>query len=140
MRGLSRSPAIVHWLQGQLGPYAFRSTGGVVTSLDPGFSLENQTRPVSPGRVPAPDGPRARPPVVRRLGVGAPLAGRLAERGLRDYMEHRWTETHGGQSTSAWLHQTYDSQPNGFWDDVSATRDPRSTSSSAIRWSTSAGG
>jgi len=48
MRGLRRTPGIVAWLQHQVGPYAFARTGGVVTALDPGFSLENQTRPVYP--------------------------------------------------------------------------------------------
>ena len=28
-------------------------------------------------------------------------------------MEHRWTEGHGGQTTSRWLHETYDSTPAG---------------------------
>ena len=66
-------------------PTPSASTGGVVTALDPGFSLENQTRPTTRVGVFQPaDGPRARPPVVRRLGVGAPLARRLAQRGLRD--------------------------------------------------------
>ena len=40
--------AIVHWLSGHLGRYPFTRTGGVVTSLNPGFSLETQTRPTYP--------------------------------------------------------------------------------------------
>ena len=34
------------WLASRLGDYPFAQTGGVVTSLDIGFSLETQTRPV----------------------------------------------------------------------------------------------
>ncbi len=36
--------------------------------------------------------------------------------GFATYMEHRWTETHGGESTSTWLHDTYDSSSSGFWE------------------------
>ncbi len=39
---------------------------------------------VPPRREPPADGPRAGPPVVRRLGLGPPLGGRLAQRRLRD--------------------------------------------------------
>jgi aminopeptidase N len=42
---LRKTPGIVRWLQGQFGPYPFGTTGGVATSLDTGFALENQTRP-----------------------------------------------------------------------------------------------
>ena len=42
------SPGIVHWLVDEFGRYPFDATGGVVTALDPGFALENQTRPTYP--------------------------------------------------------------------------------------------
>ncbi len=48
MRMLRRSPRIVRALEQDLGPYPFSSTGGLVTSLDVGFALENQTRPTYP--------------------------------------------------------------------------------------------
>jgi aminopeptidase N len=40
--------------------------------------------------------------------------------GFATYMEHRWAEAHGGESTSAWLHALYDSEPgtSSFWDGV----------------------
>lgn len=44
-----RTAALVARLEEDLGPYPFETTGGVVTSLDLGFALENQTRPVYPG-------------------------------------------------------------------------------------------
>ena len=54
----------------------------------PASTLASRSR-TRPGRLLAMDlslgrRPRARPPVVRRLGVGRPVAGHLAQRGLRD--------------------------------------------------------
>ena len=46
LRLLRRTPAVQGWLERRLGPYPFRLTGGLVTSLRPGFALETQTRPV----------------------------------------------------------------------------------------------
>ncbi len=43
---LAKTPELVGWLSSRLGDYPFEQTGGVVTSLDVGFSLETQTRPV----------------------------------------------------------------------------------------------
>ena len=87
MKVMLQSAPLTAWLESQLGPYPFSSTGGVVTTLSPGFALETQTRPVyargRPGRAAA-GRARARAPVVRRLGVGRPLARHLAQRGLRD--------------------------------------------------------
>ena len=44
MRGLAAHLGDRHWLSGHLGRYPFGRTGGVVTALNPGFSLETQTR------------------------------------------------------------------------------------------------
>ncbi len=43
-----RSARVVRWLEEWLGPYPFETTGAVVTALDTGFALENQTRPTYP--------------------------------------------------------------------------------------------
>jgi hypothetical protein len=89
MELMERTPEIVSWLETRLGDYPFGQTGGLTTSLQPGFSLENQTRPTySTGHRPEHRGARAGAPVVRRLGLGARLARHLAQRGLR--------QLHGG--------------------------------------------
>jgi aminopeptidase N len=118
LRGVRRTSAIMAWLRRQAGRYPFRETGGVVTSLNPGFALETQTRPTYP------------------IGVSdLLLVHELAHQwfgdsvsvhhwrdvwmneGFATFMEHLWTQDHGGVSTRAWLHAVYvDTAPDSsFW-------------------------
>jgi aminopeptidase N len=133
MRGLSKTPDIVHWLHKQAGKYPFARTGGVVTALNPGFSLETQTRPVYPQGV-------FRLLMVHELAhqwFGDSVSVHhwrdvWLNEGFATYMEQRWTETHHGQSTSAWLHGMYDSQPAGFWKGV--VSDPGADTAHLFAW------
>jgi len=118
---VKRSAEIVRWLGGELGvDYPFSTTGGVVTSLNPGFALENQTRPT-----------------YEALGHGDTwlLVHELAHQWFGDsvsvenwddiwlnegpatFFEVRYDATHGGESAGAWLDRWYDSYPaeSSFW-------------------------
>jgi len=116
MKGLRHTTAIVHWLSSHLGRYPFGRTGGVVTALNPGFSLETQTRPTYPLGV-------SRLLMVHELahqwfGDSVSVhhwADVWLNEGSATFMEHLWNEDHGGVATSVWLHQAYAGESGSFW-------------------------
>ncbi|WP_374456494.1 M1 family metallopeptidase [Nocardioides sp.] len=120
MRLMKRTPAVVAWLEKDLGDYPFSVVGGLTTSLDPGFALENQTRPTYPAV-----GGSYTSLVVHELAhqwFGDDIAVQQwrdiwLNEGFASFMEWRYSETHGERSGKAILKSYYDTMAAGseFW-------------------------
>lgn len=116
---MRRTPEITAWLADEVGPYPFSTVGGLVTSLESGFALENQTRPTySPGSLNLPT-------IVHELAhqwFGDFVAVESwsdiwLNEGAATFFEWRYAEAHGGPSAEARLRTEYDRSgaDDEFW-------------------------
>ncbi|MCD4536065.1 M1 family metallopeptidase [Nocardioides sp. cx-169] len=120
LRLMRRSAAVTRWLERQVGPYPFGSTGGVTTSLNPGFALETQGRPVYP--ILAQGGHSLLVHELAHQWFGNSVAlerwGDIwLNEGAATFLEVRWTESRGGLEGRRWLEQAYARYSRGapFW-------------------------
>jgi aminopeptidase N len=122
LRLTKQSAGISRWLSTQFGPYPFGSTGGVVTAVNTGLALENQSRPTYPFLTP---GHEAHSVVVHELAhqwFGDLVAVQRwrdiwLNEGFATWAEWRYDEGHGRRSAWRRLHTEYAAHParDPFW-------------------------
>lgn len=116
---MRRTPEVTEWLAGEVGPYPFSTVGGLVTGLEPGFALENQTRPTySPASLDIAT-------VVHELAhqwFGDSVSVESwsdiwLNEGAATFFEWRYAEAHAGVGAAARLRGTYQAldADDEFW-------------------------
>ncbi|WP_110181707.1 M1 family metallopeptidase [Nocardioides solisilvae] len=135
MRMLRRTPAILRRLERDLGDYPFTSTGGVVTSLDPGFALENQTRPTYPVLTRGQEWLLVHELAHQWFGDSVAIArwrDIWLNEGAATFMEQRHEELRGVRTAADWLTRTHAGAPDSFWRLAIADPGPRRVFDDAV--------